>query len=119
MLIEISTRHGVLEPEQHRYVHEKAEKLQKYFGRIMAIEVALEQSKKGWNAEIRVSAEHKHDFFASEAAPTPNIAMDQCVHKIEQQLRKYKEQVQNHKGDVTLGDLSPRESELPESSEPV
>ena len=25
--------------------------------------------------------------------------MDQCVHKIEQQLRQYKERVQNHKGD--------------------
>ena len=29
MQIEISTRHGVLEPEQHAYVQEKAEKLQK------------------------------------------------------------------------------------------
>ena len=29
--------------------------------------------------------------------------MDQCVHKIEQQLRRYKEKVQNHKGDVAHG----------------
>ena len=43
--IEISTRHGVLGPEQHEYLREKAEKLVKYFGRLMAIEVAVEPAK--------------------------------------------------------------------------
>ena len=99
MQIEISTRHGVLDLEQHDYLQAKAEKLLKYFGRLMAIEVAVEPVKHAWHVEIRVSAEHKHDFFASEQAPTAQVAMDQCVHKVEQQLRKYKERVQNHKGE--------------------
>jgi putative sigma-54 modulation protein len=98
--IEISTRHGVLGPDQQVYVQEKAEKLVKYFGRLMAIEVAVDQVKHTWNVEIRASAEHKHDFVASESGPSPEAAMDLCVHKIEQQLRKYKERVQHHKGDV-------------------
>jgi putative sigma-54 modulation protein len=114
--IEISTRHGVLGPEQHAYLQEKAEKLVKYFGRLMAIEVAVDHTKNAWGVEIRVSAEHKHDFFASESGPTPAAAMDQCVHKIEQQLRKYKERVQNHKGDVTLSGAAPS-SDLPEPPE--
>ncbi len=98
--IAISTRHGVLEPDQQAYVHEKAEKLVRYFGRLMAIEVAVAQVKHAWNVEIRASAEHKHDFVASESGATPEAAMDQCVQKIEQQLRKYKERVQNHKGEA-------------------
>jgi putative sigma-54 modulation protein len=98
--IEISTRHGVLGPEQQAYMHDKAEKLVKYFGRLMAIEVAVDQIKHAWNVEILASAEHKHDFVASETGPTPEAAMDQCVHKIEHQLRKYKERVQHHKGDT-------------------
>lgn len=102
MQIEISTRHGALGADQQAYLQEKAEKLVKYFGRLMAIEVAVDHVKHAWAVEIRVSAEHKHDFFASEEAPTPEAAMDQCVHKIEQQLRKYKERVQNHKGDAGL-----------------
>jgi putative sigma-54 modulation protein len=116
--IAISTRHGVLGPVQQAYLQEKAEKLQKYFGRLMAIEVAVEQTKNAWNVEIRVSAEHKHDFFASESGPSPEAAMDQCVHKIEHQLRKYKERVQNHKGEATVGETS-SSSDLPEPPEPA
>jgi len=62
--IEISTRHGGLDAEQQRYLHDKAEKLQKYFGRLMAIEVAVDHVKHAWDIEILVSAEHKHDFVA-------------------------------------------------------
>jgi putative sigma-54 modulation protein len=116
--IAISTRHGVLGPEQHAYLQEKAEKLQKYFGRLMAIEVAVDHTKNAWAVEIRVSAEHKHDFFASESAPNVEGAMDQCVHKVEQQLRKYKERVQNHKGEVTHGGTGPLSPDLPEPPEP-
>ena len=107
MQIEISTRHGGLGPEQQAYLHDKAEKLLKYFGRLMAIEVVADHLKHGWQVEIFVSAEHKHDFVAREDGPTPEVAMDQCVHKIEQQLRRYKERVQDHKGDVALGDAAP------------
>jgi putative sigma-54 modulation protein len=111
VLIEITTRHGELDSEQHRYLHDKAEKLLKYFGRLMAIEVKADQGKHAWEVEILVSAEHKHDFVARESGLTAEVAMDQCVHKIEQQLRRYKERVQHHKGDVTQGGQSARSSE--------
>lgn len=96
MHIVISTRHGVLDSQQHAYLTEKAEKLQKYFGRIMEIEVAVEHAKNAWQVEILVSAEHKHDFVATETGPTPERAMDLCSHKVEEQLRRYKEKVQQH-----------------------
>jgi len=117
--IEISTRHGGLGLEQQSYLRDKAEKLLKYFGRLMAIEVAVDHIKHAWQVEIRVSAEHKHDFFASEEGVTPEAAMDLCVHKIEHQLRRYKERVQNHKGDVALGETSPPLPDLPEPPEPA
>ena len=117
MQIEISTRHGGLGTEQQRYLHDKAEKLLKYFARLMAIEVAVDHGKHGWDVEILVSAEHKHDFVAKEMGSTPEAAMDVCVHKIEEQLRRYKERVQHHKGDVTHGGPSPRSFEQPRSPE--
>jgi putative sigma-54 modulation protein len=113
--IEISTRHGGLSAEQQRHLHDKAEKLLKYFGRLMAIEVAVDQGKQAWDVEILVSAEHKHDFVAREVGPTPESAMDQCVHKIENQLRRYKERVQHHKGDVSHG-AAPSQPEPPETA---
>jgi len=115
--IEISTRHGGLGAEQQRYLHDKAEKLLKYFARLMAIEVAVDHVKHAWNVEILVSAEHKHDFVAHESGPTPEAAMDLCIHKIEQQLRRYKEKVQRHKGDITHGDPSFWSSEPPPATE--
>ena len=114
MHIEISTRHGSLAPEQHAYVHDKAEKLQKYFGRLMSIEVAVDHVKHAWAVEILVSAEHKHDFVAAEQGPTPEVAMDQCVHKVEQQLRRYKEKVQDHRDAIPQGGTSPTHPDLPE-----
>jgi len=104
--IEISSRHGGLAPEQQTYLHDKAEKLQKYFGRLMAIEVAIDHIKHAWEVEILVSAEHKHDFVAKEQGPNPQTAMDLCVHKIEQQLRRYKERVQDHKGDPSIHSIA-------------
>ncbi len=117
MQIEISIRHGDLDAAQHRYLHDKAEKLTKYFSRLMAIEVAVDHVKHAWNIEILVSAEHKHDFVAHETGATPAAAMDACVHKIEQQLRKYKERVQKHKGEATVGGSTFLDTESPVSSE--
>jgi putative sigma-54 modulation protein len=114
--IEITTRHGSLEAGQQTHLHEKAQKLLKYFGRLMSIEVAADQRKNDWLVEILVSAEHKHDFVAREPGDTPETAMDQCVHKIEQQLRRYKEKIQNHKGDTPLSGTRPTAELAPRST---
>jgi putative sigma-54 modulation protein len=112
--IEISTRHGEsLIPEQHAYLQEKAEKLLKYFDRLMQIEVSVVHIKHAWEIEILASAEHKHDFVAKEQGPTVQVAMDSCVHKIEYQLRRYKERIQAHKGDPSIHSIA---DDLPETS---
>lgn len=118
MQIQISTRHGSLGPDQQAYLHEKAEKLLRFFGRLMAIELAVEHLKHAWQVEILVSAEHKHDFVAMEEGPTPEAAMDACVHKVEQQLRRYKERVQHHRGEASIGDSAHLPSEVPEPPSP-
>jgi len=112
--IEISTRHGQLEPDQQQYLQQKAEKLLKYFNRLMEIRVAAEQMKTGWHVEILASAEHKHDFVAREQGPTPETAMDGAVHKVERQLRRYKERVQKHHGETPQGGTTPDHPDLPE-----
>lgn len=119
MHIELTTRHGSLTPEEQTYLHEKGQKLLKYFGRLMSIELEAEQQKHGWLVEIFVSAEHKHDFVAREEASTPEAAMDRCVHKVEHQLRKYKERVQDHRDGMPHGGTSPGSPDLPEPPEPA
>jgi putative sigma-54 modulation protein len=112
--IEISTRRGTLGPAEQKHLQEKAEKLLKYFGRLMSIELAVEQKKNGWQVEILASAEHKHDFVAVELGETPESAMDLCVQKMEAQLRRYKERVQGHRAATPHGGTTPESPDLPE-----
>jgi putative sigma-54 modulation protein len=105
--ITISTRSGELTPAQRERLEEKAQKLTK-FGRLMSIEIAARQEKAVWSVEFQVSAEHKNDFVATETGPTFEAAADQSLHKIEAQLKRYKEKIQSHKGDVPQGGLPSR-----------
>ncbi len=114
MQVAISTRHGTLSDEQQSYVQDKVGRLVKYFGRIMSIEVAVDHAKNGWMVEIKASAEHKHDFVATEHATSPEAAVDLCVQKIESQLRRYKDKIQDHKDAMPHGGTSINRPDLPE-----
>jgi putative sigma-54 modulation protein len=97
--ISISTRHGKLSDATQEKLKAKLEKLPHYFERLTSIEltVDLEHNNKP-DVELRVSAEHKHDFVAREAGAELFTVFDSVVAKVEQQIRKYKEKVQEHRG---------------------
>ena len=118
MHIEISTRHGLsLDSKQHDHVQNKAEKLLKYFNRLMEIEVVVDHQKNQWTVELIASAEHKHDFVARGDAPTLESAMDHVSHMVEQQIRRYKDRVQDHRDEIPQGGTSPTRPDLPEPPE--
>lgn len=95
MQVSISVRHGQLAESTQNTLKSKAEKLSRFFDRIMAIELVVDlQNEQAPSVEVLVSAEHKHDFVASDKSESLTAATDSAVQKIEQQLRKYKEKVQ-------------------------
>lgn len=97
MQIQISTRHGHLSEASQEKIRGKVEKFGRLFERLSAIEVTVDvEHEENPAVTIQVSAEHKHDFVATEASTSLMGALDEAIHKIEQQLRKYKEKVQNH-----------------------
>lgn len=98
--ISISARHGQLSEPTRAKITAKLEKLSRVFDRLTAIEVAVDlEHQETPEVELRVSAEHKHDFQARERSDSLMAAVDVATHKIEQQLRKYKEKVQErHRG---------------------
>ena len=49
------------------------------------------------SVEILASAEHKHDFVATGRDPNMLTAVEGALHKVEQQIRKYKERIQGHR----------------------
>ena len=96
MQIQISARHGHLSERTQTTISEKVEKLTRFFDRLTSIEVTvnLEHRDKP-DVDLRVSAEHKHDFVATAGGEDLMISLDQAVEKMEQQLRKYKERLQD------------------------
>ena len=100
MQIEISTRHGHVSEETRAKIAAKVEKLTRFFDRMSAIEVTIDlEHPEAPNVDLRVSAKHKHDFVATNRSDNLLVAIDHVVEKMEQQLRKHKEKVQDrHRG---------------------
>lgn len=100
MQTRISTRHGNVSDETQSKITAKVEKLTRYFDRLTAIEVTVDfQRRDQPKVDLKVSAEHKSDFVATAQTEDLLASIDQAIHKIEQQLRKYKEKIQErHRG---------------------
>jgi putative sigma-54 modulation protein len=106
--IKISTRHGHLTDETQEFIRDKAQKLLRLFDRLTMIAITVDL-KDDLNkvVEFLVSAEHKHDFVATETHPDILAAVDLVMAKLEQQLRKYKEKIQDHRRRPAAGELPP------------
>jgi putative sigma-54 modulation protein len=85
-----------LSEETRSRIHDKAEKLTRLFDRLTAIELTIDLERRDEpSVDLRVSAEHKHDFVATNRSDDLMGSIDQVIHKLEQQLRKYKEKIQD------------------------
>jgi putative sigma-54 modulation protein len=102
--IKISARHGHLSDAAQKVIREKADKLLHYFDRLTMIEITVDVREDQKAVEILVSAEHKHDFVAREANGELQVAVDLALHKLEAQLRRYKEKIQDHRRTPHIGD---------------
>jgi len=112
--IKISTRHGHVSEETQAKIRSKLEKLLRLFDRLTAIEITIDLQRRDMpGIDLKVSAEHKHDFVATGRSEELLAATDIVVRKLEQQVRKYKERIQdrhrNHESRrlEISGDLGP------------
>jgi putative sigma-54 modulation protein len=109
--VAIACKHGTLDKDQQDYVTQKSEKLLTYFERVTAITVTFNFEKDRAKVEILVDAEHKHNFVAHEEGSDAVGTFDQVLHKMEQQIRKYKERIQDHRRAPSVSDESPEPDE--------
>lgn len=105
MQVAITCRHGSISSTTQEYMARKAEKLLTYFDRVTSIAITVDFSNGKTTVEILVDAEHRHDLVAAETDDEATTAFDSALHKMEQQLRKYKEKIQDHKRGPGLSDL--------------
>lgn len=106
MQIEVTVRHGTVSEDTRRHLVQKAEKLLTYFERVTAIGVTVDfVNSHMTRVEILVDAEHKHDFVAVEEGAEVIGTFDGALHKMEQQIRKYKERIQDHRRDRPMNEV--------------
>ncbi len=95
MQVIVSARHGNLSTATQERVTEKVEKLRRFFDRISRIEVTVNlEHREAPDVEVCVSAEHTSDFVASDTGEL-SASLDRVVHKLEQQIKKHKEKIQD------------------------
>jgi putative sigma-54 modulation protein len=96
--INVSARHGSLSPAAQAKISSKVSRLRRYFDRLTALNVTVDLQDHDLPAvEIVAKAEHFHDLVSHEQAAQLWRGVDGAVQKMEQQLRKHKEKVRDHK----------------------
>ena len=106
MQIKISVRHGHLNDNTQQVIRDKAEKLLHFFERLTMIAVTVDTQKDQKWVEFLVQAEHKHDFVAHDSHPDLLAAVDLVLDKLESQLRRYKEKIQDHRRTPSTGEVA-------------
>jgi putative sigma-54 modulation protein len=106
MNIQIQARHGSLSDASRDKIAEKVEKLGRFVERVSTIDVVVDLAKADQpNVEVVVITDLKHDFRSSYSSGDLFGCVDQVVDKIDQQMRKFKEKLTNHRAkDVVKGD---------------
>jgi putative sigma-54 modulation protein len=123
--IKISARHGHLSDETQGKIKEKLEKLPRYYDRLSSIDATVDlEHRDAPDVDLRVSADHKHDFVAVCRSTELMAAVDEVVEKMEQQLVKYKTKIQDRhragghrQAGETLPPESPEDAEAPADTE--
>lgn len=96
--INVSARHGHLSPASQSKISAKVSRLKRYFDRLTALNVTVDLENSNLpTVEIVASAEHFHEMVSREHAGQLWRSVDGAVQKLEQQLRKHKEKVRDHK----------------------
>jgi putative sigma-54 modulation protein len=114
--VNISTRHGNLSAGTQAKITDKVEKLRRLFDRVTAIEVTVDlEHRESPTLELCASIEHADAFVATETSGSVMAALDGAIHKLEQQLRKYKDKRRDRRSQG-LGRVEPPATPEPEGT---
>jgi putative sigma-54 modulation protein len=107
--VAITCRHGSIQDDVRDYLTRKSEKLLTYFERVTAIGVTVDFESERMvgriRVEILVDAEHKHNFVAVDEGDDVVSTFDRAMGKMEQQIRKYKAKIQDHRRDLPMNEM--------------
>ena len=98
MKITIKARHMDVTDSIREYAQTKAAKLERFYDRLQTAEVILDRQGDQAVAEVVASAMKKHTFVATQRGPDLYACLDQCLAKVEEQIRRHKDKVRDRQG---------------------
>ncbi len=98
MNIVVTARHMNLSDDVRQRVEDKAEKLSRFLDELQTVEVTLEIEGDKPLVEIVATASRKTTFVATARDDDMVVCFDHCLHKVSEQIRRYKDKVRDRHG---------------------
>lgn len=98
MKVTVNARHMDVTDAIKDYIESKVDKFSHFYDNVMSVEVILDIEAEEAVVEIVVQARRKHTFVASHRDEDMYASIDQCVDKVTQQLRRYKDKSRDRHG---------------------
>ena len=95
MNVSVSARHMELTDAMKNYAVEKVQSLPRFYDGIQSVEVTYDKDSGQELVEIIVTGRHKKTFVAKTAGHDMYACLDQCVHKLAEQLRRHKDHIKD------------------------
>ncbi len=95
MNLQISGHHLEVTPAIHDYVTAKLERVTRHFDNVIDVNVILSVEKLKQKAEVTVHLSGK-DVFVEAIDEDLYAAVDSLVDKLDRQVQKYKQKLQDH-----------------------
>ena len=96
MEINLNGHHVHVTDSLREYAYRKFRKIERHFDNITRINVTLIADPHCKRAEASIHVDHK-EIFAEGKADNLRSAIDQMVNRIDRQVKKQKERLQNHR----------------------
>ena len=112
--VKVVAKNGELSDSIQETIKQKVSKLPRFFDRTTGIQVVADlQHTSNPKVEVILSAEETNDFFASDTGSNVITALDSVIGKMEQQLKKHKSKLTEHRGRDRSSSTSIPETETP------
>ena len=106
MNLQISGHHLEITPAIHEYVTGKLERVTRHFDNVIDVNVILSVDKLKQKAEVTVHLPGK-DVYVESIDEDLYAALDSLVDKLDRQIQKYKQKIQDHHRGQKISQVAP------------
>ena len=98
MNVSVVARHMDVTESMRNYAEEKVEKLPRLFNGLQSVTITFDLEAGRNLVEIVATGKHKSTFVARQQGEDMYGCVDECIRKMEQQLRRHKDRVRDRQG---------------------